>query len=134
MTLATSEQSNGKLEILKTDRIGRVQRSREEIDAILDSFEASAMSGAEFARQHGLNYPTFASWRARRRKEREQDKGEVSEFTFLEVTSGITAEEPTITIDLGTSMHLKIESETQTHLAADLISKIIKRTTLGNDA
>ena len=123
MTLATSEQSNGELEILKTDRIGRVQRSRKEIDAILDSFEASAMSGAEFARQH-LNYPTFASWRARRRKEREQDKGEgeVSEFTFLEVTSGKTPEEPAITIELGRSMRLKVSSEAQTHLAADLMS------------
>ena len=68
MISTKSDSQPTKVEILKSDSKGRVHRSPDEIDAILDEFELSAMSGAQFARHYGLKYPTFASWRAKRRE------------------------------------------------------------------
>lgn len=36
-------------------------------EALLDLFEQGGMSGAAFARLHGLRYSTFAHWRKRRK-------------------------------------------------------------------
>lgn len=58
--------------ILKADRLGRVETPPEQREALLDLFEQSGMSGAAFARLHGIRYTTFAHWkRMRRRKRRE---------------------------------------------------------------
>ena len=46
-----------------TDRRGCVRTPREDREALLDTFEKSGMSGAAFARLHGIKYPTFACWR-----------------------------------------------------------------------
>ncbi len=53
--------------ILKTDTHGRVRTPAQERDAILAHYDQSALSGAEFARQHGLRYSTFMGWLRRRR-------------------------------------------------------------------
>ena len=47
----------------------RVRVSRERREAILDEFERSSLSGADFARLHGIKYPTFAGWILKRRKQ-----------------------------------------------------------------
>lgn len=39
-------------------------------ESLLDLFEQGGMSGAAFARTHGLRYPTFAHWLQLRRKRR----------------------------------------------------------------
>src|SRR6478736_6347707 len=62
--------TNESLELLKTDISGRVRTTPERREALLDEFERSGLSGMRFAARHGLTYPTFASWAARRRKER----------------------------------------------------------------
>ncbi|MDB6134360.1 MAG: hypothetical protein JWM59_2603 [Verrucomicrobiales bacterium] len=62
--------TNKSLELLKTDTSGRVRTTPERREALLDEFERSGLSGMRFAARHGLTYPTFASWAARRRKER----------------------------------------------------------------
>lgn len=56
--------------VLKTDVLGRVKVSREHREALLAAFDSSGMSGVAFARVHGVNYPTFASWIQKRRRER----------------------------------------------------------------
>jgi len=78
MTTATE------LTILKTDTLGRVQTSPEHRDAWLDAFERSNMSGAAFARLHGIRYTTFAAWRKRRKQQRQSAEGEPAKF-FEEV-------------------------------------------------
>lgn len=62
--------TNESLELLKTDTSGRVRTTPERREALLDEFERSGLSGMRFAARHGLTYPTFASWAARRRRER----------------------------------------------------------------
>lgn len=55
--------------VLKTDTKGRVRTPAAEREAILDLFEQGSMSGAAFARLHGIRYPTFAHWRKQRREQ-----------------------------------------------------------------
>ncbi len=59
--------------ILKTDSLGRVETPLDERERLLDLYEQSGMTGAGFARFHGIRYTTFAHWRrVRRRKCREE--------------------------------------------------------------
>ena len=55
---------------LKTDVLGRVRTPPERRRELLDEFERSGISGAEFARIVGINYQTLASWVQARRKKR----------------------------------------------------------------
>jgi len=55
-------------ELLSTDTRGRVRVSRERREELLDEFEQSGMTGAQFARTIGLKYQTFAFWRQQRQK------------------------------------------------------------------
>ena len=57
--------------VLKSDGLGRIRTPRDVREAMLDEFERSGMSGAAFARTHGVKYSTFAYWISRRRKQRE---------------------------------------------------------------
>ena len=57
-------------EVLKTDCLGRVKVSTDYREAVLDKFEASALSGQAFARKYGIKYSTFANWVQKRRRER----------------------------------------------------------------
>ncbi|MFC4992519.1 IS66 family insertion sequence element accessory protein TnpA [Rubritalea tangerina] len=57
-------------EILKTDALGRVTVPKHKREEMLDAFEQSGMSGAEFARAHGVPTMTFASWIQKRRRAR----------------------------------------------------------------
>ncbi len=56
--------------VLKTDALGRITLSKEHRKALLDAFDESGLKGLEFARLHGVNYQTFASWVQKRRRER----------------------------------------------------------------
>ncbi len=63
--------STNDLTILKTDTLGRREPpSPEQRDAWLDEFERTSMSGAAFARLHGIRYTTFAHWRKVSRQQR----------------------------------------------------------------
>ena len=61
---------NEESKILKTDALGRVTIAKVRREEMLDAFEASSMSGAAFARCHGIPAMTFASWIQKRRKAR----------------------------------------------------------------
>lgn len=54
--------------LLKMDTLGRVRTSKERRQAILDEFERSGVSGAQFAKITGLKYSTLASWVQRQRR------------------------------------------------------------------
>jgi hypothetical protein len=58
------------VEVIKQDAQGRVRVPRERRESLLDEFERSGVSGAQFARLAGIKYSTFAAWVARRRKTR----------------------------------------------------------------
>ena len=61
---------NAKAEVLKQDVRGRVRVPAERREALLDEFERSGASGAEFARLAGIKYATFANWVVKRRRGR----------------------------------------------------------------
>jgi hypothetical protein len=88
----TDSDLKEKARLLKTDRLGRVRTPRDQRDAILDAFEASALSGIEFAQVHGIKYQTFATWRQKRRRQHGDCKikqaaaPERLELTLAEVT------------------------------------------------
>jgi len=56
--------------ILKTDARGRVRVPVERREALLDEYEKSGLSGKKFALLVGIKHQTFATWAAKRRKER----------------------------------------------------------------
>lgn len=51
----------------KRDRRGRRLMPRERVEALLNEYEASGLTQAEFARRAGVKHPTFASWVQARR-------------------------------------------------------------------
>ena len=53
---------------MKRDARGRVRTPPEQREAILAEYARSGLSGATFAREHGIKYPTFAAWVAARRR------------------------------------------------------------------
>jgi hypothetical protein len=55
-------------EIVRTDSRGRARVSRSRREELLDEFERSGLSGAEFARLAGVKYQTFANWRQARQR------------------------------------------------------------------
>jgi len=57
-------------EVLKQDGRGRVRVPAERRELLLDEFEKSGASAAQFARLAGIKYATFAGWVLKRRKER----------------------------------------------------------------
>ena len=58
------------MKFLRRDALGRVRTPRAKREEILDEFERSGMSGAQFAELAGIKYPTLANWVQRRRRER----------------------------------------------------------------
>ncbi len=62
---------NETTEILKVDEAGRVQTPREKRREIVEEFERSGMTGAQFARHIGVKYPTMMAWVQARKRERE---------------------------------------------------------------
>jgi hypothetical protein len=57
-------------EILKRDKRGRIWMKPQRREALLDEFERSGLSGAQFARLTGVNYSSFQNWVVRRRQKR----------------------------------------------------------------
>lgn len=56
--------------LIKTDVLGRLHRTPEQRERILDEYERSGLSGPKFAALCGVKYQTFACWLARRKAER----------------------------------------------------------------
>ncbi len=62
-----SSTKSSERQILKVDALRRVRIPKARREALLDEFERSGLSGAAFAKLHGLKYSTFASWSLKRR-------------------------------------------------------------------
>ena len=70
MTTTTSTDENSGSLILKTDSRERVRTPAHRREALLDEFEKSGLSGAQFAALSGIKYQTFANWVQQRRRKR----------------------------------------------------------------
>jgi len=118
-------------QIIKTDSAGRIRVTRERREELLDLFEQSAMSGAEFARFYGIKYQTFANWRQKRSKERRSGSGGSSDplASLVEVElpattdlSGATHE--TLVVRLPGGASCEVTSPAQMQLACALIQQL----------
>jgi len=55
--------------LIKTDARGRMHRTPEQRQRVLDEYERSGLSGPKFAALCGVKYQTFAAWLARRKSQ-----------------------------------------------------------------
>ena len=121
MTFMT--EGDGASEILKSDKLGRVQVPPERREAILDEFERSGMSGIAFARHHGIKYQTFAAWRKRRKNASTEAPARKSAFVLVEPPREIPSSQG-LEIELGGGARLWIRSRADVGLAAELIRNL----------
>ena len=111
--------------ILKTDRRGRLRYSQEQKQTLLDAFDASGLSGPQFAAHHGVHYQTLVSWLRKRR----QSSGEHPAFKSL-VPAVIDRAQPetvptvSIEIQLPCGMKLMVHSPSQIDMAVSLVRKL----------
>ena len=102
----TSAKSVGPV-VLKTDARGRVRTPAAEREAILDLFEQGGLSGAAFARLHGIRYPTFAHWWKQRRERRRSAGAPLFHEVVLEPKAGAQPEGLVIELPLGARVRLE---------------------------
>lgn len=115
-------------EILPTDRRGRVRVSPERREALLDEFEKSGLSGAQFARTVGLKYQTFAYWRnqRQRRQPAAASAGKTASVQWLEtVIDQAQAATPVagsmLVVRLPSGAAMEVAHASQTSVAAALL-------------
>lgn len=111
-------------QILKTDKLGRVQVPPERREAILDEFERSGMTGTAFAERYRIKYQTFASWRKRRKQAREAAQEEPPRFLLVEAEETTPCEpgpDEGLEIELAGGARLRIRSREEVAIAAELL-------------
>jgi hypothetical protein len=131
---------NETVEILKQDRRGRVLVAIERRRELLEEFERSGMSGAQFARLSGIKYATFANWRQKRHKERALVDGECHAgaskpggMRLLEALvdggSGVGKDGRGrgLLIELPGGSRIVMESPVEMQMAAELVALIAER-------
>ena len=127
-------------EVLKQDSRGRVRVPVERREALLDEFEKSGASGAQFARMAGLKYATFANWVHQRRQRRRQAGGQLRVAgnggaiplfeALVEGGSGDAergGEMGGLLVELPGGSRVRIESPVQMAMAAELVALIAQR-------
>jgi len=130
-------------EIFKTDTVGRVRVSRARREALLDEFERSGASGAQFAAYVGVKYSTFAYWvsqRRRRKKALELDESRPDAprqghgakalrwwETVIEPPAKGASEPEVLRVQLPGGARLDIATAAQATLAAVLLEKLGQR-------
>jgi hypothetical protein len=137
-------------EILKRDKRGRVWMKPKRREALLDEFERSGLSGAQFARLTGVNYASFQNWVARRRQKRGRvvetpgekcpvaEPGAVRLFEAVVESGGETRGSPPVpalpgpnsaglVVELPGGSRMLVESPVQLQMAAELLALIAQR-------
>ena len=122
----TDSDENQRNQLLKTDRRGRVRSTQQQRDAVLDAYEASGLSGPEFSRVHGINYQTFATWRQKRREQRESEAAKALGQQAITLVEATPAKQTAhyLRIELPGGARVEINSDHQTRLAAQLLAEL----------
>ncbi len=114
---------NQETQILKVDERGRVVTPREQQEAVVDAFEKSGMTGAQFARHVGVKYPTLMNWVQRRRRARESTPPEVAPVTGAAWIEAVV-ERPSsegLVIEMSESVRIKIREQDSVGMAVQLL-------------
>lgn len=129
MTTTTTDLTTVPTEILKTDCKGRIRFPAALREELLDRFERSSMSGAEFAEYYNIKYPTFASWRQKRDRERRKTAGEPETGGFIELALPAEVDHagPGVRVDLPGGASIRIENRDGARLAAELVRALEER-------
>lgn len=94
----------------------RTRTSRSRRRQLLAAFERSGVSAAAFARQHGIAYTTFCSWRRRRPAK--------PAMAFAEVELLRPATPEAIVVELGSQARVRLSSRGQLELAVCLLQRL----------
>ena len=108
------------------DTRGRVRVSGERRQAILDEFDRSGVSGAQFARVMGLRYPTFAGWVSQRRKSKPGAAGRQAPLRLVEavIDPGRNGSNQGLLVHLPGGVRLEMTSPAQVPLVTALIQAL----------
>src|SRR5512140_1664499 len=117
--------------LIKTDVLGRMQRTPEQRERILDEYERSGLSGPKFAALCGVKYQTFASWLARRKSQRpahpkrQPQRKAANQVRWLEVQPA-EASTTGLLLQLPGGVRAQISNEHHIPLAAALVRALHK--------
>lgn len=120
--------------VIKTDVLGRMQRTREQRERILDEYGRSGLSGPKFASLCGVKYQTFANWlllRKRQRNtypERRPPRKAAHPVRWLEasVQPGAASTEHGLLLQLPGGVRVQISNQHHVDLAAALVRALDK--------
>ena len=120
--------------ILKTDTKGRVKTPPERREKLLEEFERSGLSGANFAALAGIKYQTFAAWVTRRRKQRGLPQAPTKganpvqwlEAVVREASAPASAVATPLRVRLSTGAWIELSDFNQVSLAAALVHAVEK--------
>jgi len=101
------------------DTKGRVRTSKAQRRVILAQFEHSGMSAAQFARQTGLKYSTFALWVQRYR--RRQRLGRKAPLRLLEAVVAPAPAMSALLLQLPGGVRVELREPSQIPLVAALL-------------
>lgn len=82
---------------------------------MLAAFERSGDSAAAFAREHGIAYSTFCSWR------HQQPAADAPSPGFVEVALDVPSAPVGLVVEVGSKVRLHLSAADQVGLAAQLI-------------
>jgi hypothetical protein len=114
----------GSMKLLKMDALGRVRTPKAKQEEILDEFERSGLSGAEFAELAGIKYPTLASWVQRRRRGLEARKPKTRTCFLEAMVEKEAAGSVPLEVELPGGARLRITDAGQVPLAVQLIRSL----------
>ena len=114
--------------LIKTDVWGRMQRTREQRERILDEYERSGLTGPKFATLCGVKYQTFATWLQRRKRARNaypkrRPRRKVARVQWLEasVQPALPSTATGLLLQLPGGVRAQISSQHHIPLAAALV-------------
>ena len=122
MTSITPIESPSLLAPIKTDLKGRLKLSNEHKSELLDAYENSGLSGIQFAKIHGLKYPTFISW-VRKRKDQQRPGPYPSSFIEVDLDPDAKQESP-LHITLPNGARIEVRTSSHIQLAAELLQNL----------
>jgi hypothetical protein len=121
MTFIVNSEDAGDGRLIHSDRRGRMLVSMEQREALLNAFERSGLSGVAFCRQHGLKYPTFATWVQKRKRQPAQIRSTAFAEVILEAPFCQSGESSGLRITLPDGSRIDIACRSQLSWAAELL-------------
>lgn len=120
--------------LIKIDILGRMKRTREQRERILDEYGRSGLSGPKFASLCGVKYQTFANWLQRRKRQRhaypkrKPQRRAVARVQWLEalVQPAAPGSDPGLLLHLPGGVRTQISNDQHIQLAAALVRALEK--------